>query len=268
MRTRGVIAGLVVLITALACCGSAGARTSKPRTQTASAPIAGGATVSATLTYTPHGYYDTGIALSITRAGRNVLSERVDAKPCRSYCAVGAGKAVHVVDLAGSGEPEVFVDLYTGGAHCCSITRFFTYDAASDRYRASQHDWGDPGYRLKTLGGQAVFETADDRFAYAFTDFAGSGLPLELLRFNGAKLVDVTTQFPALIARDAAVWLRAPTTPTPSGSSPPGRPMRTSWATRPRWPPTSGAKPAPGTSTQVCPEPARARSSSRASTPS
>ncbi len=67
-------------------------------------------------------------------------------------------------------------------------------------------DWGDPGYSLARLDGSKPYEwlTADDRFAYAFAAFAFSGLPLEILRLDGATFTDVTGRYPALVAKDAA----------------------------------------------------------------
>ena len=55
----------------------------------------------------------------------------------------------------------------------------------------------------------AAIVTADDTFAYAFTDYAASGLPLKILRLRGAGFVDVTRQYPSMLASDASRWLQA-----------------------------------------------------------
>lgn len=208
-RTLGITAVLTVLICAIVGVGSLGAQPARPRTQTASAPLAGGGSVSATITYTPRAYYAADLHLTITRAGRRLYSAAVHSPQCGTTCAVARTRAVSVADLAETGEPVVRLDLYTGGAHCCYVTEFYRYDAGTRAYAQREYDWGDPGYTLRRLGGQDIFETADDRFAYRFTDFAASGLPLQLLAFNGARLVDVTRRYPALIARNGALYLRA-----------------------------------------------------------
>lgn len=104
----------------------------------------------------------------------------------------------------------MLLDLYTGGAHCCSVLQIFSFDPATGTYVMTEHDFGDPGYRIKDLGGdgQLEFVTADDSFAYAFTDYAASGLPIQILTFAGGHFTDVTRQYPKLIAKDAARFLK------------------------------------------------------------
>jgi hypothetical protein len=53
------------------------------------------------------------------------------------------------------GEPEVVTDLYTGGAHCCDISRILRWDGA--RYVAIDHDWATAatGSRIWTPTGAA-----------------------------------------------------------------------------------------------------------------
>ena len=57
--------------------------------------------------------------------------------------------------------------------------------------------------------GRYEFLTADDSFAYRFTDFAASGLPIEIETFSDRRFTDVTRHYPRLVAKDAAVWLGA-----------------------------------------------------------
>lgn len=118
--------------------------------------------------------------------------------------------SVHVLTLEPGQPPDVLLDLYSGGAHCCSIAQVYRYDAASGTYTKSEHNFGDPGYRIEDLGhdGRFEFRSADYRFAYAFTDFAASGMPIQIWSFATGRFTDVTRRFPALIAKDAASWLR------------------------------------------------------------
>lgn len=171
-------------------------------------------TTSASLTYrvnrgnavTPVG----DLRLTIRRAGRVLVSGPVHAVLCGTLCWPGPGSVVlQVTDLERNGSPDVILNLYSGGAHCCSITQVYRYDPRSGTYALVQRDFGDPGSRLETLDGRAVFLTADDRFAYEFAAFAFSGMPVALWRFIGGRFVDVTSSHPVLIARDATRQYRA-----------------------------------------------------------
>jgi hypothetical protein len=78
-------------------------------------------------------------------------------------------------------------------------------------YAMTQHDFGDPGEDVVDLrhNGRYEFLTADDSFAYEFTDFAASGLPIQILTFSDRHFSNVTRQYPKLVTRDAARWMKA-----------------------------------------------------------
>src|ERR1700735_4360138 len=78
-------------------------------------------------------------------------------------------------------------------------------------YAPTERDFGDPGDEIVDLdhNGHYEFLTADDWFAYEFTDFAASGLPIEILTFSGGRFHNVTRSYPKLIAKDAASYLKA-----------------------------------------------------------
>jgi len=116
---------------------------------------------------------------------------------------------VVVRDLDADREPEVVLDVYTGGAHCCTESLIYRYVPATRSYRRSVHGWGNAGYRIVDLDrdGRPELQTADDRFAYAFTSFAGSVFPLQIRRFQHGRMLDVTRRFPGPVARDAdGLW--------------------------------------------------------------
>src|SRR5205085_4620672 len=151
-----------------------------------------------------------GVHLRIVRGG----AVRYDATPKRIHpCAcpgdgpVGRpGGAIRVRDLDRDGEPEVLVDFYSGGAHCCFYTDVYRYVPRLRTYRPTIGFWGNLGVRIVDIGldGVPEFRTADDRFAYAFTSFAGSTFPIRILRFDHGRFVDVTRRFPKLVRPDAA----------------------------------------------------------------
>jgi hypothetical protein len=151
--------------------------------------------------------------LTIARRGRSVFDGRVNGLLCGTSCwpAVGisGNPVVRVADLEPGGSPDVILNLYSGGAHCCTITQVYRYDPGTRRYAIVQHDFADPGSLLRTLGGGYVFLSADDRFAYTFTSFAFSGLPLAIWSFASGRFVDVTARFPVQLAADATRQYRA-----------------------------------------------------------
>lgn len=156
-----------------------------------------------------------GLRLTIARGGAAVYDQPVVASFCGNLCwpgpSVSGRSAVQVVDLEHTGEPDVVLDLYSGGAHCCNQVQIFSFDAASSRYVETERVFGDPVARIVDLAhdGRFEFVTADDSFAYRFTDFGASGLPIEILSFAGGHFTDVTRSYPSLVAKNAALYLRA-----------------------------------------------------------
>jgi hypothetical protein len=155
-------------------------------------------------------------ALEVFRAGASAYrAAPLEVKGCSgSVCGPasnafhGSGKSVVVRDLDGDDEPEVLVDLYSGGAHCCFVTTLLRWDGR--RYVREDIEWGDPGYRLMNVDQDAEVElvSADARFAYAFSAFAFSAMPVRILALRRGRLVDVTREHPDRIRADRSAWLR------------------------------------------------------------
>ena len=170
-----------------------------------------------TATFTFSGSYPnfSGLQLTIAQGTAVVYDEPVVSKLCGAYCAPaspsGKTSSVHVLDLEHDGQPDVLLDLYSGGAHCCWIEQIFSFDPGTMTYAMTQHDFGDPGEEIVDLrhNGRYEFLTADDSFAYEFTDFAASGLPIQILTFSDRHFSNVTRQYPKLVTRDAARWMKA-----------------------------------------------------------
>jgi subtilisin-like proprotein convertase family protein len=147
--------------------------------------------------------------LRIVRDGRVALDRPLPRVGCGGGACPGwrpAGPPV-VRDLDADGEPEVIVDEYSGGAHCCTYSVLFR--RAGGGYSTLVHRWGNVGYRLLDLDrdGRPELRSADDRFAYAFTAYATSLDPVQVWRYEHGRLVDVTRSFPGAVAADArAAW--------------------------------------------------------------
>jgi hypothetical protein len=195
---------LTAVCVAAACLAAAPAplAAAEPRTETASAgPVA------ATLTYTVEdGTAASDVRLAVTRDGAPVAVARdgLVLAGCEKRCAgavpVGAlegsgASSLTLADLAGDGDPEIIVDFFTGGAHCCSISAIYGWDPATSAYRRVIKFWGDPGYRLRSLGGPGQdLVTGDYRFAYAFCAYACSAMPVVAYRYRAFALHDVSDE--------------------------------------------------------------------------
>jgi len=210
-RRRSLVAALAATLAIAALPAAASADDAGSQTASSGA-------VQATLTW---GKAQFGVAnprLVIVRAGATFF----DASPvagsdgCKDgYCSfLPSGKrkqALQVVDLNGDGEPEVLVDAYTGGAHCCAVTELATFNGSG--YALRELFWGDPGYELQDLNGDGRPElvSLDDAFAGAFTSFAASFFPPYVVDYDPAvqgALRDVTRQFPAVVRKNQRAALR------------------------------------------------------------
>lgn len=94
--------------------------------------------------------------------------------------------------------PEVVVSTFTGGAHCCTITTLYSWQGDRlHRTRTYPLDASGGGTFEDLNGdGYSEFISADTRFLYSFSSYAGSFPPTVILSFRGGYLVDVTRQFP------------------------------------------------------------------------
>src|SRR5690242_19519966 len=136
----------------------------KTKTETATS---GQVTASLSYSYkqSRYGTYDfTSAHVTIVRAGQTLVDQDLG-KECR-YCtpwpasmASPGVSSVTVSDLDGDGEPEVLVDLYSGGANCCWYTNSYRFDANQNKYifKLLRPGLSFP-YTLKDLNGDGVPE--------------------------------------------------------------------------------------------------------------
>lgn len=154
--------------------------------------------VRATATWLKHGLEYRRVHVRITRDERSWTSASLGTwYSARPY--------VRVRDLDADGEPEVLLDTYTGGAHCCSVVYVFHFLPSSRRYVETSHTFGNVGYRAKNVDGRDQVEllTKDDRFAYVFTAYVASFFPIQLWHVGDGRFIDVTRSFPGLVESDA-----------------------------------------------------------------
>jgi hypothetical protein len=149
--------------------------------------------------------------LTIERSGQAFYSEPVTSKFCLEGipCDPASDQSVHVVDLEGNGEPDVVLDLFSGGASCCSVEQVFSFDPGTMTYVKTERNFGQTGEKLEDLSdnGRYEFLSSDSSFICEFTDCASSGAPIEILEFGDGQFTNVTTSYRPLIVKDAARWL-------------------------------------------------------------
>lgn len=118
------------------------------------------------------------------------------------------GDSVRFANLDSDAEPEILVDLFTGGAHCCLIG--FIYDYNGTSYNRTGRDWADPGYVLTNIDrrDRPEFRTGDKRFVTLYTSYVESRLPIQIWNYRGGRLKTVTRKFRNTVRRDRDAALR------------------------------------------------------------
>jgi hypothetical protein len=168
-------------------------------------------TVAAVMSWTPDpgGLGASDVRVVVTRAGVLAYDAPVDPRSgCKDATCVPRDDGLAVRDLDADGEPEVIADVYTGGAHCCDISRILRWDGA--RYVAIDHVFGDRSHRIEDLDGdgRSEFVTSDDRFAYLYGSYASSVFPVQILALRAGALAAVTASYPGVVRSDRAAIFR------------------------------------------------------------
>lgn len=158
----------------------------------------------------------TKIHLTITLNGSTAYSQVVHATGCPAGCVTTSlgtsSSALRVVDLEESGTPQVVLGLFSGGAHCCFIDAVYRLKPGTTTFAPTSHNFLDAGAKITDLrhNGQNEFLSADARIAeFGFTDYADSGMPIEIFTFSAGRFTDVTGSYRSLVVADAAKWLKA-----------------------------------------------------------
>jgi hypothetical protein len=165
--------------------------------------------VTATLSWQAGEVFAEHPELQITRAGAAAFDGKLEARCQACNFLTDADTALTIRDLDGDGEPEVLVDTYSGGAHCCTVTPIFRW--TGNGYARLTGLFGNVGYSLDDLDrdGRPEFVTADDSFAYEFTAYAFSAFPLKILAYGTDRsgktaLRDVSAGYTGMIEEEAA----------------------------------------------------------------
>jgi hypothetical protein len=188
-----------LLAAAFASLALAAPAAAEPVTETASS-----GTVTAEFSYQRDGQDYSAFHVKITHDGA-VLWNRDLPAGCKSPCgvrpaySVAKRDSIRLRDLDGDRDPEVIVDLFTGGAHCCLVSTIYSFEEGAGKYAALRRDWKDAGYRFAG----SELRSRDARFAYRFASYAESYLPVQAFEFREGELRDVTKKHRRLLRKDA-----------------------------------------------------------------
>jgi hypothetical protein len=120
-----------------------------------------------------------------------------------TYTSPASGEVL-LRDLDSDSQPEVIVKTFSGGAHCCTSYRIYSW-------QKNQFVSADMGFR-DGIGGEFTdidgdnlleFLTYDNSFLYTFSSYAGSYPPSLIYRFSQGKLENVTRQYPEKLRETA-----------------------------------------------------------------
>lgn len=142
-----------------------------------------------------------GSTLTITRAGATAFQQPIPTVVCDGCVETRA----EVVDADGDAEPDVMVTASTGGAYCCWLVGFYTYDAARAHYRELTRNFGPAGVAIDDLDGDRTPElvSGDVRLEEKFGPHLTSFLPPRIYHLAAGRLEDVTRAHPREIRENA-----------------------------------------------------------------
>jgi hypothetical protein len=145
--------------------------------------------------------------VKIARDGA-VLYDRAIGGRCNEFCMATdsalTGRHIGFRDLDGNGEPEVIVDVHSGGTSCCVLVFAFAYDAAANTYRRERLETG-AGFVVRDYDRDGVLELVGDdfRFRGLFTCGACGARPIRIWSYAAGEFGTVTTSFPGRIRAHA-----------------------------------------------------------------
>jgi hypothetical protein len=148
------------------------------------------------------------VRIKILRDKKQVFSEIVS--PMESDYSLD----LSIQDLDGDGEAEIiFTHNPALGTRCCNQSQIYFYKKSSNTYSKVIGEWKGAGGppKIKDIDGDGKyeFEYIDWRFAYAFTSFADSVMPIRIWQYRDGYLSETTSKYPQAIRRnikEGNVW--------------------------------------------------------------
>lgn len=138
-------------------------------------------------------YYDTSdfsSLLTVVKKGATLYSKNF---PGRIF-------SIKADELGKDGEMDLLIGVYSGGAHCC-YTVYTGHTEENNFVITDSLELGNSDYEIKDLNddNQREIFAYDDRFAYAFTSYAGSRFSPMVYTVTDYKFINITHKFPAVV---------------------------------------------------------------------
>lgn len=111
-------------------------------------------------------------------------------------------------DLNSDGKKEIFIEAYSGGAHCCFT--LYTGKFSNGKFILTDSLFlGNGYYEVKDLDNNGKFELecSNDMFAYAFTNYAETKFPTMIYKFENGKLIEATSDYKTVIRKELDIFL-------------------------------------------------------------
>lgn len=120
----------------------------------------------------------------------------------------GFFSSIYFKNLEKEKAPQLIIQTYSGGAHCC--TNYIIYTWINNQFVRDETGFLDGGGGLfEDLNGDgnSEFITGDNRFLYLFAPYAGSSSPSLIFDFNDGKLRENTRNYPDYLQKVAKEML-------------------------------------------------------------
>jgi len=116
-----------------------------------------------------------------------VTIESSSARPIKIESVAALGTQTGA-DITGDGFPEVIVETYSGGAHCCFGTVVYNMRGSSIK-KVLDTAPSNCGGSFADLDGDGVmeFDTCDDSFAYTYCSYAASPIVRAIFQYDSAQ---------------------------------------------------------------------------------
>ncbi|KPQ39573.1 MAG: hypothetical protein HLUCCO16_07195 [Phormidium sp. OSCR] len=104
---------------------------------------------------------------------------------------------VRFQDIDNDERPEVIVESYTGGAHCCTVHQIYRWTGGEfEEFILGPADGGGGSFEDLDGDGDLEFLTFNGGFLYRFSSYAGSFPPSLILSLGDDGFEDVTREYP------------------------------------------------------------------------
>jgi len=107
---------------------------------------------------------------------------------------------INAFDFNGDGKKNIFIESYTGGAHCCVMVYIGVMEDGKFKIPDTLF-LGNAWYVIEDIDkdGKLEINTSSDMLSYAFTNFSETRFPPRVYKIKNNKFKDVTKNYPDIV---------------------------------------------------------------------